>query len=122
MAHDLFLGPAALREYARRHTLSAMRTVVYLCEHGKKESTRLAAAKELLDRGWGRSIQAVTYENAEGSELLDILKNSYTSATTQLTAPIMIERTVEGESMDSMLNKPSRVRPRLRKDIEEEPE
>lgn len=118
MASDLLLGPSAVRDYARRHTLTAMRTVVELCQNGKKETTRLAAAKELLDRGWGRSVQSVLFDgSAEGSELLTILKDSYSAATTQINQPMMIERSVETDTQE-IIDNPSRVkyRPKLKPD------
>lgn len=48
-----------VKEFAKEHTQLAIETLVHLCENGKAESTRLAAAVALLDRGWGRPAQAI---------------------------------------------------------------
>jgi hypothetical protein len=50
---------AAVKELAKQYTPLAIETIVHLCEHGKAESTRLAAAIALLDRGWGRPAQSI---------------------------------------------------------------
>jgi hypothetical protein len=49
----------AVKELAKEHTALAIETIVHLCEHGKAESTRLAAAVALLDRGWGKPAQSI---------------------------------------------------------------
>ena len=46
---------AAAREYAGL----ALDTIVDICTKAKADRDRLAAARELLDRGFGRAIQAV---------------------------------------------------------------
>lgn len=45
----------ALRFMARRATSMALSTLAAICEKGKNETARVAAAKEILDRGWGKS-------------------------------------------------------------------
>ena len=44
---------------ARRHTLEAVRTLLKLMRTAESESVRLNAAESILNRGWGRPIQAL---------------------------------------------------------------
>ncbi len=50
---------AEVRELARQYTDEAIQTLVTLMQSAKLERTRLAAASELLDRGYGRPPQAI---------------------------------------------------------------
>ena len=61
-------APALLsaRDLARPHTETAIATIVELTAKGHKARIRLAAARELLDRGWGRPVQAIAGESGEG--------------------------------------------------------
>jgi hypothetical protein len=52
----VFLGIAI---EARRHSQTAIRTLVHIARRGKSETARLAAAVALLDRGYGRPAQSV---------------------------------------------------------------
>jgi len=47
-----------LAREARRYAYLGMSTLVRICRHGK-ESNRLAAAREILDRGYGRPVQMI---------------------------------------------------------------
>src|ERR1041385_1522527 len=52
---------AEVRELARQHTIPAINTLAAIMEDEKApETARIAAAKELLDRGYGRASQAVS--------------------------------------------------------------
>jgi hypothetical protein len=44
---------------ARLYAGLALSTIVQICEKAKADRDRLAAARELLDRGFGRSVQAL---------------------------------------------------------------
>lgn len=44
-----------LKTLARRCTGMALSTLAAICENGQSEPARVAAAKELLDRAWGKS-------------------------------------------------------------------
>ncbi len=50
---------AEVRELSRQYTEEAIQTLVTLMQSAKLERTRLAAASELLDRGYGRPPQAI---------------------------------------------------------------
>jgi hypothetical protein len=44
---------------ARRHTLEALQVQLQLMQSAESESVRLNAAEAILNRGWGRPIQAL---------------------------------------------------------------
>jgi len=48
----------ALKELAREHTPEAIEELARLSLHARQESTRLAAIRELLDRGYGKPVPA----------------------------------------------------------------
>ena len=48
---------AALRDLARQHTPEAIRELARLALKAKSETARVAAIRELLDRGYGKAIQ-----------------------------------------------------------------
>jgi hypothetical protein len=53
-----------LGELAGAYTETALETIVHLLETSEDERVRLAAAREILDRAYGRPAQAVTAEHA----------------------------------------------------------
>jgi hypothetical protein len=58
----------SLREMARAHTEEAIRTLV---EALKNERNCVAAATALLDRGWGKPVQAIS--GADGESPVQIM-------------------------------------------------
>lgn len=44
----------SLQELARKHTEDAFEVLLEIMNHGEDDSTRLEAAKQILDRGWGK--------------------------------------------------------------------
>ena len=56
-------GDGEIRELARHHTGTALRTLIEIAERGENESARVTAANALLDRGWGKP--AVPYAGAD---------------------------------------------------------
>lgn len=65
---------AELKELAQTHGEEALRTIVEVMQKGEP-SMRLAAARELLDRGYGKAVQAVD-ANLSG-ELQQIIRVSF---------------------------------------------
>lgn len=63
----------SVTDEARTHTALAISTLVEILKNGNQRA-RVAAAKEILDRGWGRPIQAVDLSN-EGAEPLKVVVN-----------------------------------------------
>jgi hypothetical protein len=51
-----------IKALAMKHCPAALETIVYLATNAETEATRLAAAKELLDRAYGKSRQAIAAE------------------------------------------------------------
>ena len=56
-------GYAEMRAAAREHTAAALKALVDALSDNK---LKVAAAKALLDRGWGKPAQAMTGEGGEG--------------------------------------------------------
>lgn len=57
---------ADLKAVAQKYTTAAVKTLNSIMETGESEAARVAAAKELLDRGHGKSPQPQTGEGGEG--------------------------------------------------------
>lgn len=51
-----------IKKIAQAHGKEAIDQLVLLVAHGKPHATRVAAAKELLDRGYGRPAQETTVD------------------------------------------------------------
>ena len=54
---------APLRELARAHAAAAIEELARLAVHAKNETARIAAIRELLDRGFGKPTQYLAAEN-----------------------------------------------------------
>ncbi len=61
---------AEIRALARTYTEPALLALVEIMQHGQNESARVAAAQAVLDRGWGRPVQALEHSGPEGGALL----------------------------------------------------
>jgi transposase-like protein len=68
----------ALRTVARRHTQAALGTFVRLMVGAKSDAVKMRAAEVLLERGWGKALQALLDMTpkppAEDRELIDLFK------------------------------------------------
>jgi hypothetical protein len=51
-----------IRAMAMKHCPAALDTIVHLATNAETEATRLAAAKELLDRAYGKPRQSIAAE------------------------------------------------------------
>ena len=60
---------AEVQELARQHAPSAIAELARLALKAKNETARIAAIRELLDRGYGRSRQAVEVSAPVGDPL-----------------------------------------------------
>jgi len=47
--------PIDIRSLARSYTEMAIQTLAGIVQNGSQESAKVSAAKELLDRGWGKA-------------------------------------------------------------------
>jgi hypothetical protein len=66
---------AAVRDLARRHTTAAIKTLVEIMRSGKPDQARVAAASALLDRGYGKPLQALQTEGQVGRVIVNILEH-----------------------------------------------
>jgi len=55
-----------LRELARQHAPDAVRELARLAVRAKSEAARVAAIRELLDRGFGKAVQALEHAGERG--------------------------------------------------------
>lgn len=58
---------AEVKAAAQRYTKDCLITLAAIMKHGESEQARIAAARELLDRGHGKAPQALT--DADGGSL-----------------------------------------------------
>src|SRR5246127_4729855 len=58
-----------VQELARQHAPSAIAELARLAVKTKSETARIAAIRELLDRGYGRTRQSVEVSTPEGNPL-----------------------------------------------------
>ena len=59
----------ALSELAQEHTATALNALVLVARKGESESARVAAAVAILDRGYGRPVQAVENTGKDGAPI-----------------------------------------------------
>lgn len=57
---------AALRDICRQYTENAVHELARLAMEAESEASRVAAIKEILDRGYGKAPQPMTGEDGEG--------------------------------------------------------
>ena len=63
------LSTAEVRKYAQEFGREAIVMLAELMEKSEDERTRIAAAKELLDRAYGRAPQAVEHAGKDGGAI-----------------------------------------------------
>ena len=61
---------ADIKALALKVAPEAVKTLEHIMIHDKNSATRVAAAKELLDRGIGRPTQAIAGESGEGPAVI----------------------------------------------------
>lgn len=59
-----------LEELARRHTTTALQTLVRVATSSESDSAAVTAASVLLDRGYGKPRQAVEHTGANGGPIM----------------------------------------------------
>lgn len=67
-ATDAELG--ALSDLAKRHTKDALAALVRICTQGTSEAAVVSAAEAILNRGYGRPIQALEHGGAGGGPIV----------------------------------------------------
>lgn len=73
---------AGIKALASQYGPDALETLVRIMNEGESEQARIAAAKELLDRGFGRPAQAL--ELYRGREVTVIVDRSRANSTPKL--------------------------------------
>jgi hypothetical protein len=58
-------APVEIRSLARSYTEMAIQTLAGIAQNGEQESARVRAAEALLDRGWGKPVQAIAGPEGE---------------------------------------------------------
>lgn len=59
-----------LKEQAREYTTDALNTLEAVMKGSDSDAARVAAAKELLDRGHGRAVQGIEHKGHDGGPLV----------------------------------------------------
>ncbi len=72
-----------MKELAARHGAEAVNKLVWLMRRGADERTQLAAARELLDRGFGKPAQAIG-AHIGGGPVLVRFETTYEAAPAEL--------------------------------------
>lgn len=73
-------------ELAREHTQEALETVLAVMRTGETDAIRLAAAVQLLDRGYGRPQAAVVVKDGREDEMEDYRRRSQAAVLAILEA------------------------------------
>jgi hypothetical protein len=96
---------AELRDLARAHTPDALKRLVELL-HSKNEHTALAAARELLDRGYGKPVQAVD-KTEHKLDIGSLFLEAVMGANKPPAVPGDQARVIEGDAVEAPANTPS---------------
>ena len=64
--HDDVVGP--VRAKCREYSLEVVELLMDICRHGSEDSDRIASARLILDRGYGKPHQAVTVRPSDLSD------------------------------------------------------
>jgi hypothetical protein len=63
---------AEIREAARAHGGAALAQLARIMTNSPSDAARIAAAREILDRAYGKAPQAMTGEGGEGPQRLEV--------------------------------------------------
>ena len=62
-----------IEELARSHAPTAMATLVDIAAKGESEAARVSAANAILDRGYGKPMQAMEHTGKDGAALIPVI-------------------------------------------------
>lgn len=65
----------AVKLISRRMTHVALHTLAEVCQHSKNDAARVSAAREILDRGWGKAHLQPEATTSPGSEITVVFGN-----------------------------------------------
>jgi hypothetical protein len=60
---------SGIQQLARDYSQPALEKLVRLMQHGKPHAVQLSAAVAIIDRAWGKPVQAVEHAGPEGERL-----------------------------------------------------
>jgi Family of unknown function (DUF5681) len=60
---------SGIQHLAREYSQPALEKLVRLMQHGKPHAVQLSAAVAIIDRAWGKPVQAVEHSGPEGERL-----------------------------------------------------
>lgn len=63
---------AEIREAARAHGDAALAVLARIMTESVNDTARIAAAREILDRAYGKAPQAITGEGGEGPQRIEV--------------------------------------------------
>jgi hypothetical protein len=87
--------PESLVRAARQHTRQALSVLLKLMRGAKSESVKLRAAEIVLDRGWGKSVQAVQVDGQFLAKKLSEMSDAELQAFEQK----LLERADRGDEL-----------------------
>ena len=86
-----------MRSFARAHTPGALKVLVEIYEdHTNKAAARVSAAREILDRGWGRPQQQVVIEQPDERHVIDLVADAEFTVSKVMDLPLVTEN-VDGK-------------------------
>ncbi|HEX9743405.1 MAG TPA: hypothetical protein VGA17_11525 [Nitrospiraceae bacterium] len=62
-----------IEELARANSPTAMATLVTIATTGESEAARVSAANSILDRGYGKPMQAMEHSGKNGAPLIPVI-------------------------------------------------
>ena len=71
---------AEIKAAAQKHTAEAIKIIAKLMKEGESEQVRLAAAKEIIDRGHGKPMQSVEHSGEGGGPIKASVEVAFVSA------------------------------------------
>ena len=88
-----------IRSLARQHTAEMVRVLVSVARSkGAPPSARVAAAHELLDRGWGRA--DIVHAGPDGGAIQVIIRQVIDITGETRSEPVLIEQSATGQTSD----------------------
>lgn len=66
---------AAVAELAKPHAHMAIETLVSICRDGESDAARVSAAQAILDRAYGKPVQAVEHGGSADSPLQVVIRH-----------------------------------------------
>jgi hypothetical protein len=91
---------ADIRELARKYVPAALEQLAHLSVNAQSESARVAAIKEILDRAYGKSMQALEHSGNEGGAIKveEVTDEKRARALAAFLARTMIEEKQRAEA------------------------